>query len=70
MSEIQELVDEYGPAFVFLESLRLSGVTNMFGAGSYMAQYGLYETVDECQRVLVIWIENYDDLSLYYRWNE
>ena len=67
--EIGELIDEYGPAFEFLESLRLSGVTNMYGATPFMVQFGL-GTSEECMKMLSIWMKNYDDLSIYYRWGE
>ena len=42
----------------FLENLRQSGVTNMFGAASYLVQeFGL--THAEARAILIQWMESY-----------
>ncbi len=42
----------------FLEKLRQSGVTNMFGAGPYLQdEFGL--TKQEAKKVLLNWMRNY-----------
>ena len=47
--------DEY---FSYLEDLRDSGITNMFGAAPYLQDsFGL--TKDEARKVLVRWMESY-----------
>ena len=44
--------------FAFLESLRDSGVTNMFGAGPYLEEaFDLSRS--EARKVLVSWMESY-----------
>ena len=49
-------VSEY---WVFLEKLRRSGVTNMYGAGPYLeSAFGLSSR--EARAVLVDWMKNYD----------
>jgi len=49
--------------FVFLDILRESGVTNMFGAAPYIEQeFGL--TKREAQAILARWMETYGDGSL------
>ena len=44
---------------VYLESLRVSGVTNMFGAAPYLeAEFGLSRA--EARKVLSEWMNTYD----------
>ena len=44
--------------FDYLEQLRKSGVTNMFGAGPYLQQeFGL--TRQDARDILVKWMESY-----------
>jgi len=53
--------EEWYEYYVYLEELRQSGETNMFGASPYLqAEYGL--NPKEARRVLGNWIENYDEL--------
>lgn len=43
--------------FDFLEDLRVSGVTNMFGAGPYLEEaFGLSK--QEAQRILIEWMRS------------
>tara|TARA_Y100001951_G_scaffold78105_1_gene65635 strand:- start:15 stop:272 length:258 start_codon:yes stop_codon:yes gene_type:complete len=52
---------EWIPHYIYLESLRQSGVTNMFGASPYLEQArGLSKS--EAISVLSSWMENYDAL--------
>lgn len=45
--------------WIFLEELRRSGVTNMFGATPYlMDEFGLEKT--EAQKILADWMRNYN----------
>lgn len=45
--------------WIFLERLRRSGVTNMYGAGSWLeAEFGLSR--NEARKVLVDWMKNYN----------
>jgi len=53
--------EEWYEYYLYLEELRQSGETNMFGASPYLqAEYGL--NPKEARRVLGNWIENYDEL--------
>jgi len=53
--------EEWIPHYIYLESLRKSGVTNMFGATPYLKQArGLSK--GEAVKVLSSWMENYDAL--------
>jgi hypothetical protein len=53
--------EEWYEYYVYLEELRQSGETNMFGASPYLqAEYGLNPR--EARRVLGNWMENYDEL--------
>lgn len=53
---IPEGMNEY---FNYLEDLRQSGVTNMFGAAPYLAaEFGLEKR--EARKILSSWMENYD----------
>lgn len=45
--------------WIFLEELRQSGVTNMFGAGPYLQEeFGL--TKKEAHEILADWMKNYN----------
>ena len=53
---------EWIPHYIYLENLRQSGVTNMFGASPYLEQArGL--TSSEAISVLSSWMENYSALE-------
>lgn len=53
--------DEWIEYYQYLEGLRQSGITNMFGASPYLANaYALSERV--AGNILVSWMENYDAL--------
>ena len=55
---INEECTEY---YVFLEVLRQSGVTNMFGATPYLREeFGLGRR--EAIKILSSWMDNYDEL--------
>lgn len=47
--------------FRFLDRLRISGATNMFGAGSYITQS--YSTINkqEARRLLSLWMEHFGE---------
>ena len=48
------------PYFEYLEELRDSGVTNMLGAGRYLAsEFGL--PVREANRILFVWIKSFEE---------
>ena len=52
---------EWIPHYIYLEALRASGVTNMFGATPYLEQArGLSK--GEAMKVLSSWMENYSAL--------
>jgi hypothetical protein len=45
--------------WIFLEELRKSGVTNMFGAAPYLVEeFSL--SIEEARNILVEWMENYN----------
>ena len=45
--------------WIYLENLRRSGITNMFGAGPYlMEEFGLSSS--EAREILADWMENYN----------
>ena len=51
---------ERAEVFEYLDDLRLSGVTNMFGAGPYiMARFDGRYTQDEARGLLKEWMELY-----------
>jgi len=53
---IPEGMDEY---FIYLERLRRSGVTNMFGAAPYLQEeFGLSRR--DARDTLTAWMNNYD----------
>lgn len=47
--------------FKYLEALRKSGETNMFGAASYLAkEFGINNSA--ARNILAEWMENYDEI--------
>ena len=57
----KEIKEEWTEYYIFLEVLRQSGITNMFGATPYLREeFGLGRR--EAINVLSNWIENYDEL--------
>ena len=53
---------EWIPHYIYLESLRQSGVTNMFGASPYLEQArGLSSS--EAMKVLSSWMKHYSALK-------
>ena len=53
--------EEWIEYYKYLEVLRESGVTNMFGASTYLVEdFGLKSR--EARKILVSWMENYDAL--------
>lgn len=60
MSE-KEYKDEWKDYYQYLEELRQSGATNMFGAAPYLAKaYPL--ALGEAIKILGSWMENYSQL--------
>ena len=51
---------EYKEYYMYLESLRRSGVVNMFGAGIYLeTDFGLSHT--DARHILAMWMKDYDE---------
>ena len=46
---------------VFLDTLRESGITNMFGAGAYIQQRFTNVTENDAQQFLVKWMETFSE---------
>ena len=44
---------------VFLDSLRKSGITNMFGAAPYLSEEFEELSIREARNVLTYWMENF-----------
>ena len=56
---------EYGRYYMFLEMLRKSGITNMFGAVPYlMENYNLNR--DQATEILINWMSNYEEIAKTY----
>ncbi len=59
--EIRMINEEWIEYYVYLEELRQSGETNMFGASPYLESvFGLSRR--EAIKVLANWMENYNEL--------
>lgn len=52
---------EYSEYFDFLDWLRDSGVTNMFGAVSYLVKRFDYLAEDEAKIILLAWMETFSE---------
>lgn len=54
--------EEWKEYYLYLEWLRDTGITNMFGAGPYLEQeFDLTE--QEAREVLLNWMKNYKEIS-------
>lgn len=54
--QVQDSLSDYTEYFEYLDELRLSGETNMFGAGAYLEQeFGLDRR--EARDVLMTWMK-------------
>lgn len=59
--------DEWTEYYKYLERLRQSGVTNMFGAAPWLEnRFGIEKNL--AYDVLANWVHNYDKLSEIYDW--
>lgn len=53
------IIEEYKEEFIYLENLRRSGITNMYGASPYLAEEFGYSK-KESTKILCLWMENYN----------
>ena len=62
--------EEYKNYYIYLENLRNSGITNMYGASVYLQQeFGLDKYA--ARNVVINWMQNYDEIATkYYREGE
>lgn len=59
--EIENEVElDYGVYFDYLDALRMSGVTNMYGAVPYLRDTFDLDR-DEARQILVKWMETYEN---------
>lgn len=67
MSNTNEMTEKYEAEFKYLESLRSSGVVNMYGAAPHLtAAFAIDKR--EARTVLDDWMTRYDELSKKYGW--
>ena len=61
------IVPEWEEYYQALEGIRRSGITNMWGATPYLAEYCDIDK-ELAGKVLSSWISNYDELNEKYGW--
>lgn len=66
MNKMYQINEEHLKYYEFLEALRKSGETNMYGASPYLAQYFRLEN-RHADSILAEWMNNYDEIN--ERWN-
>ena len=59
--------EEWEHYYKVLELIRESGITNMWGAAPYLAEYCNID-LKLAKDVLLSWIENYGELSKKFSW--
>ena len=59
--------DEWSIYYQTLEHIRRSGITNMWGATPYLAEYCNID-LKLAKDILCSWIDNYDTLSKKFSW--
>ena len=62
MTEEKGYNKEWIEYYVYLEELRQSGATNMFGAAPYLEAVLDEDEDARAQTILMSWMENYDQL--------
>lgn len=50
----------YKTYFIYLENLRRSGITNMYGAVPYLMEKFPYLTKNKATDILIKWMQTYD----------
>ena len=67
MENTNTIKEEWMGYYKTLESIRKSGITNMFGAAPYLARL---EGIDErlARQVLANWMSNYSELNKKFGW--
>jgi len=64
MSETRKTTDQEKEVFNFLNELRISGVTNMYGASPYIEDiFSINES--EARKLLILWMENFNEECNY-----
>jgi hypothetical protein len=61
---------EWNKYYEFLEALRKSGATNMWGATPYLTTMYDELTEDEATAILLSWINHYDELNKQFGWRD
>lgn len=61
------IIPEWEKYYNYLEKLRKSGVTNMFGAAPWLESRFKIEK-ELAYDILANWMNNYDELSTMYKW--
>ena len=59
--------EDYRDYYNFLERLRDSGATNMFGAGPYL-ESAFHLSINAANSILANWMHNYDELNNLLGW--
>lgn len=59
---------QYAEQYQYLEDLRKSGVTNMFGAIPYLRDEYPELTYNEARAILSSWMRNYSELKEQFGW--
>lgn len=63
----KEEIEQNKDYFNFLENLRKSGVTNMFGAGPYL-EVAFTMLPKKADAILGLWMDNYSQLNKELSW--
>jgi hypothetical protein len=67
--KMNEELKKYEEEFNYLETLRQSGITNMYGAAPYLAEAFCISKTD-ARNILNLWMKNYETLMKYYGWTQ
>ena len=59
---------EWEEYYKALETIRKSGITNMFGAAPYLRELYPELSRDDSNAILSNWMKNYNELSKKYGW--
>lgn len=68
MNEKYPIKEEWEVYYNVLESIRESGITNMFGSAPYLKEFCPELSRTEANEILCNWIHNYSALNEKYGW--
>ncbi len=70
MNKTEQIIKTYEDEHLkYLENLRESGITNMYGAAPYLKEKFRLD-INQARKILSYWMNNYTDLCVKFGWRK